>query len=64
VRSHGGPGMTPDWVEGQFRSLLVDRRHEETMMRTLGASGEAITAHREATLGLERIAARWNRVSA
>lgn len=59
LRGAGESGVTAAWVDGQFRSLLADRRHEEATMRTLGVSGTEISAHRAATLGLERIAARW-----
>jgi hypothetical protein len=51
--------MTADYVGGQFRSMLTERKHTENTMRTLGASGVQIAAFHEATLDLERIAARW-----
>ncbi len=49
------------WLEGQLASILAERREAENMMRTLGAGGQELHAHREATLDLERIAARYIR---
>lgn len=57
--------MTPDavmWLEGQLAAIIAERNNSERMMRTLGVGGHEISAHREATLDIERIAGRWETV--
>lgn len=48
------------WLQGQLRSLLDERRDTHDLMCRLGTDGRTLAAYREATEGLKKIAARWN----